>query len=502
MNKYTLKTPGKILILIVVAAIIAGTVFGLSKLPFFKDVTKGKVKTETVKEVPAGENTIRLSLDEWIGWSPILIGIQDGTFEKLGINVVVSVINDGAKSSDALIGGSIDAAGYTINRYAFLYNKFQEAGVQVKMPFIVNSSTGGDGIIAKKEIKRIEDLVGKKIGVPRFSEAQTLIEWLLGNSSLSEEDVTAIRKNMVYFDTPDQAASAFFAGQIDAAATWQPYLAQAQETSDAHVLFSTKSATNLILDGIVFEKDFLDANKDLVAKFIKGVLIAQSKYMTETTPIKDILPMFSTMSDTDIKSTLPDATQTNYAMNVELLKGTAQTLFKDMSSIWSLLGEKAIPGEALAAFDSSIIETLSGDFANSVAEKPKFTEADRKTAASESNGTALLTQNLTISFESGAATIKSDSYEALNKFAETANLLNNVIIQIEGNTDSDGDDTANKELSEKRAKSVATYLKYQGIDQTRFVIIGNGEENPIEDNNSKEGKAKNRRTDIFFKEKN
>ena len=306
---------------------------------------------------------------------------------------------------------------------------------------------------------------------------------------------------MVMFDTPDQAASAFFAGQIDAAATWQPYLAQAQETSDAHILFSTKSATNLILDGVVFRKDFLDANKDLVAKFIKGVLIAQDQYMTDVTSIKDVFPMFSTMSDEDIKTTLPDATQTNYAMNVELLKGTAQTLFKDMSSIWSLLGEKALPGEALAAFDSTIIETLSGDFANSVAEKPKFTEADRKTAAATKNDAALLTQNLTINFESGAATIKADSYEALNKFAEIAGLLNNVIIQIEGNTDSDGDDVANKELSEKRAKSVATYLKFQGVDQTRFVVVGNGETNPIADNNTKEGKTKNRRTDVFFKTK-
>ena len=502
MNQYKLKPAAKIMILVVVAAIIAGTVFGLSKLPFFKDVTKGKVKAETVKEVPAGDNTIRLSLDEWIGWSPLVSAVNDGTFEKLGVKVVISVINDGSKSSDALIGGSLDAAGYTVNRYAFLYNKFIDAGVPVKMPFIVNSSTGGDGIIAKKGINRIEDLVGKKIGVPRFSEAQTLIEWLLGNSSLTEKQVTDIRKNMVMFDTPDQAASAFFAGQIDAAATWQPYLAQAQETSNAHVLFSTKSATNLILDGVVFRKDFLDSHKDLVAKFIKGVLIAQSKYAIDTASIKDVFPMFSTMSDADILATTPDATQTNYATNVELLKGTAQTLFKDMSNIWSLLGEKASPSESLAAFDATVLEMISGDFADSTTTKPKFTEADRKTAASTSNDEALITQNLTINFESGAATIKSDSYEALNKFAETAGLLNNVVIQIEGNTDADGNAAKNVELSEKRAKSVATYLKFQGVDQTRFVIVGNGSNNPIADNDSANGKAANRRTDIFFKAKN
>ena len=76
MNQYKLKPAAKIIILVVVAAIIAGTVFGLSKLPFFKDVTKGKVKAETVKEVPAGDNTIRLSLDEWIGWSQLVLSFH------------------------------------------------------------------------------------------------------------------------------------------------------------------------------------------------------------------------------------------------------------------------------------------------------------------------------------------------------------------------------------------------------------------------------------------
>ena len=59
---------------------------------------------------------------------------------------------------------------------------------------------------------------------------------------------------MIFFETPDEAAKAFFAGQIDVAVTWEPYLTQAQNMSDAHILFSTASSSSLILDGILFDE--------------------------------------------------------------------------------------------------------------------------------------------------------------------------------------------------------------------------------------------------------
>ena len=108
-----------------------------------------------------------------------------------------------------LISGDIKGAGYTINRFAFLQNKFDENGTSVIMPFITNYSNGGDGIISTYDIKSVEDLVGKKIAVPKYSEAQTLVEWLLSNSSLTDEQVKEIHRNMVFFETADETAQAF-----------------------------------------------------------------------------------------------------------------------------------------------------------------------------------------------------------------------------------------------------------------------------------------------------
>ncbi len=167
----------------------------------------------------------------------------------------------------------------------------------------------------------------------------------------------------------------------------------------------------------------------------------------------------------------------------------------------SVLGLVPLSGLDQTIVDVSTITNMADIFADAspVIEKPKFTEQQREKAKQQDNTQALLTQKLSVNFDTGAASIKEDSYAALNKFAETAKILNGVVIQIEGNTDDVGDNAANKTLSYNRAKAVATYLQFQGVDPTRFVVIGNGEDKPVADNNTPEGKAANRRTDAFFK---
>jgi len=72
-------------------------------------------------------------------------------------------------------------------------------------------------------------------------------------------------------------------------------------------------------------------------------------------------------------------------------------------------------------------------------------------------------------------------------------------ISIEGHTDNVGDAAANKKLSNERAKSVMDALIAKGVDKTRLSFIGWGQEKPVADNRTDEGKAKNRRVEIVKK---
>jgi len=104
-----------------------------------------------------------------------------------------------------------------------------------------------------------------------------------------------------------------------------------------------------------------------------------------------------------------------------------------------------------------------------------------------------------IRFESGRADILADSAGLLDGLIETALRCPTANIEIAGHTDADGDDAANKMLSEKRAQAVADYLVKAGLPADRFAAVGYGSTQPVAANDTDEGKAQNRRIEFLVR---
>jgi OmpA-OmpF porin, OOP family len=104
-----------------------------------------------------------------------------------------------------------------------------------------------------------------------------------------------------------------------------------------------------------------------------------------------------------------------------------------------------------------------------------------------------------IQFESGRATIDTDSAGLLDRLIETALRCPNANIEIAGHTDADGEDSFNQALSEKRAQAVMDYLVKAGLPANRFTPVGYGSTQPVASNDTDEGKAQNRRIDFVVR---
>ncbi|MCX6565997.1 MAG: OmpA family protein [Candidatus Aminicenantes bacterium] len=106
---------------------------------------------------------------------------------------------------------------------------------------------------------------------------------------------------------------------------------------------------------------------------------------------------------------------------------------------------------------------------------------------------------LYINFDTGKYDLKPEMRGTIDQIVSLLKDNEDLQISIEGHTDNVGPAEANKVLSEQRAKSVMAAVVAGGVDASRINAVGWGQERPIADNRSEEGRAKNRRVEIVKK---
>ncbi len=103
---------------------------------------------------------------------------------------------------------------------------------------------------------------------------------------------------------------------------------------------------------------------------------------------------------------------------------------------------------------------------------------------------------LYINFDTGKSSIKEESGPIIEQVVQMLKSNPELKISVEGHTDNVGSPASNKTLSVDRAKSVVAAITVKGISAERLSFSGFGQEKPIADNNSDEGRAKNRRVEL------
>ncbi len=106
---------------------------------------------------------------------------------------------------------------------------------------------------------------------------------------------------------------------------------------------------------------------------------------------------------------------------------------------------------------------------------------------------------LYINFDTGKSVVKPESQSIIEQIVQMMKSNPDLKVGVEGHTDNVGSAASNKTLSEGRAKSVVSAIVSQGIAAERLSPAGYGQDKPIADNNTEEGRAKNRRVELVKK---
>jgi outer membrane protein OmpA-like peptidoglycan-associated protein len=103
-----------------------------------------------------------------------------------------------------------------------------------------------------------------------------------------------------------------------------------------------------------------------------------------------------------------------------------------------------------------------------------------------------------ILFDFNKSTLKPEAKQSLDKFAAEMTDMSDTNINVYGHTDNVGTEAANKKVSDQRANAVAKYLTKKGIAKEHIVAEGLSYDFPVADNSTAEGRAQNRRVEIYI----
>jgi len=179
----------------------------------------------------------------------------------------------------------------------------------------------------------------------------------------------------------------------------------------------------------------------------------------------------------------------NYTNAIKNIGGTIYEPYNNKGYMFLKQGNKETWAEVYASdyyYDLTIVE--KGEVEQEITANAILKELNE-------TGKAILY----INFDSGKATIKKESMPIVEQIIEMMKQAKDIKLSVEGHTDSDGSNESNLKLSEARAKSVVEAITKGGIDAARLSSAGFGEEKPIADNSTAEGKAKNRRVELIKK---
>jgi NitT/TauT family transport system substrate-binding protein len=475
---------------------------------------KVELKPETgsaTAAAPVGSGTLnrplKVAINTWAGHAPGIVangGLEPGSpsslyKKKYGLDVQFILIEDPVAKLNAFIKGEVDIMWDTVDSYANEASRLAEQNIQAKAILQEDWSRGGDGIVALKSIKSIEDLKGKKIATTKYTPSHFLLLYLLSQSGLSPDERNALEKNLVFTAEAPLAAAAFKAKQVDAAVTWEPDLsgAVAAREDEAHILVSTTAATHVIADTLVARQQIIDQAPKTVQDFVAGWFDGIAVMSEDPQGSNQIVGQALKLGPDDVSGMLSGLKLTPFADNAQFFglagpKAYSSTLFNSAFIIWRKKGVVSKAVDAKDWFDPRFVNALSNQYrGQKVQEAFVFKEKPQLTDR------AIVNKSLSIHFTTGSDEIMPGSYFTLDSLGETMLAFGNTYLQVEGNTDSRGSAAANKTLSQRRAEAVRNYLvKNFGIPEERFVAVGRGSENPVASNATEDGRALNRRTDI------
>jgi ABC-type nitrate/sulfonate/bicarbonate transport system substrate-binding protein len=483
------------------------------------------------KPMKDGKLIVQFPINVWPGWAPIIVannGLEpnEGSvfFKKYGFYVKLSIVDDPVKARDLFASGHSHVLWGTLDMMALFAPELVKDSRTV--PVIaqqVDWSAGGDGIVARGEIRNINDFRMKdgkrrKVVLAQNSPSHYLIMSLLIDAGIDPAQV-----DFKWAGDAPAAAKIFVQDpSFDAFVGWSPDIyTVTDKVPGTRLVVTTGSANHLIADVWAVRNDFYRDHPDIVANLVRGIFEGMDLVRQNVPAAAQLLSKAYGIPVEDCQAMIGkdggvvegDAHLTNYRENANffldpLNPSNFEVVWNRASTIYKSLGAIDAPVAPAKVKAAGILAKLAEEYKDvrDLSQATFRPGALFKTAEAET--AEILTKSVIISFEPNKTVLNPD-YDpsipgVMEEIGKLAGTFGNAYIVIEGNTDASRKGVVPadlvRQLSYDRADSVrkAILVKYK-FDPNKFKVIGNGWDNPVPtmtDASNPEHNKKNRRVEV------
>lgn len=495
------KVIGAIILLVVGILMVAGVYF---LTPMIKDHQQA-----TSSDAKGTKGTLTVAMDNWIGYAPLCSLEMKRLMKNSGY--AWNCDDDKAdyvKRMQAVKERKIQFAVGTVDTDVLTGEKHAYPGV---IAAVIDQSKGGDGILALKskyaDLNALKSVNGLRIAFTPSSPSHHLLKAVADHFGIPE--VLAKNAERIETEGSQYACKALLDGKVDVAVCWEPDISKTLEKGGGKIvkLLGTEQTERLIVDILMAERSFADANPDVVKLVLGNYFMALKSYRDNPELLK--------------KETV-DAHHLSADKVEAMLKGVQWATLQDNAEKWFGISANGVRGDEglIATIESTWrILVASGDFkSNPLPSKDPyrlvnseyvkelvtkgvsgFTVPGAKDAKAVVSGLEAKFAELPparwanlrpvgtlrvepVTFQRGSEELTLDGKESLDAIAEKLRHYPSFRILVSGHTALGGDPAANQQLSQDRADSVARYFSVTfNVDPNRMLALGKGSTEPLKE---------------------
>jgi NitT/TauT family transport system substrate-binding protein len=259
-----------------------------------------------------------LGITTWIGNSALYVAQEKKFFQEAGLNLDIKTFSTVAEGFPAFSAGQLQGVSPVTSETVSLAAK----GVDYRIVAVMDTSSGADAILARNSVTDIADFKGKRIAVQKGGVGHFFLLQILTEAGLSEKDVTLVDT------TPEAAAAAYQAGNIEIAYSYSPFVEKVNAVQkDGRVIYDSSKMPTAIADVYTFSTKFIEAHPETVQAFVGGVFKGLDLLKTNPDEALAIAAKPLNLKPEELKAQLKGIQLPDLQTNVDMLSNPQSELY-------------------------------------------------------------------------------------------------------------------------------------------------------------------------------